>query len=412
MNLVNAVTPTHGYLLRSGTAHRRLLEDKGLVSAIRQLEPLFPSQADIIKTVRFDNMAATTQDIAELLRSQKSKSAFKVQEFNGRSSENAKEFLAAFKNYCELNKIDGAEKILTFSMCLSGSAKCWYMALSEDTKKDFELITAEFEKNYLQNCRWLNCARLESRKLLKTESAEKYIADMSDLALLVGIGDEELSKALIRGLPARLRWHVVSFNPNSLSETIQRILLGEATLSFTDREEMNVIGEGANMASTVQKVDERMDRLEDMFKSCQISKPRDYNDSQRPSDPRNNQIFSRRDNFNCNSCGMFGHRAANCNRRVQQPGQYGPQFVRPSYQPRAIRGANRMGFNRGGMFQSRFQRGRGGYSGNYNGSYGSNNARNYGNNNYGNNSYGNSNYGNNNYGNNNSYPKNGGYARM
>ena len=41
---------------------------------------------------------------------------------------------------------------------------------------------------------------------------------MSELALLVGIKEEELSKALIRGLPPKLRWHLVSFNPTSLSE--------------------------------------------------------------------------------------------------------------------------------------------------------------------------------------------------
>ena len=72
---------------------------------------------------------------------------------------------------------------------------------------------------------------------------------MSDLALLVGIGEEELSKALIRGLPAKLRWHVVSFNPSTLSETIQRILLGEATLSFDDNEHINV-GSENGMATT------------------------------------------------------------------------------------------------------------------------------------------------------------------
>ena len=71
-------------------------------------------------------------------------------------------------------------------------------------------------------------------KLLSSEPAEKYIADMSELGLLVGIKEEELLKALIRGLPPKLRWHVVSFNPPSLSGTIQRILLGEATLSFTE----------------------------------------------------------------------------------------------------------------------------------------------------------------------------------
>ena len=38
---------------------------------------------------------------------------------------------------------------------------------------------------------------------------------MPDLALLVGIRDEELSKALIRGLPAELRLNMVSFNPTT-----------------------------------------------------------------------------------------------------------------------------------------------------------------------------------------------------
>ena len=60
--------------------------------------------------------------------------------------------------------------------------------------------------------------------LLSTESADKYIADMCDLALRVGIEDTELSKTLIRGLLTRLKWHVVSFNPTTLSKTIQRIL--------------------------------------------------------------------------------------------------------------------------------------------------------------------------------------------
>ena len=72
-------------------------------------------------------------------------------------------------------------------------------------KKYFESLTEQFNHDYIQNNQWLNTTRLENRKLLSTESAEKYISDMSDLALLVGIRKEQLSKALIRGLPAKLR---------------------------------------------------------------------------------------------------------------------------------------------------------------------------------------------------------------
>ena len=98
--------------------------------------------------------------------------------------------------------------------------------------------------------------------LLSTESADKYIVDMCDLALLVGIEDTELSKTLIRGHPTRLKWHVVIFNPTTLSETIQRIISGEATLSFDDNEHINVANDNG-MTTTVQRMDERLDRLED-----------------------------------------------------------------------------------------------------------------------------------------------------
>ena len=96
--------------------------------------------------------------------------------------------------------------------------------------------------------------------LLSTESADKYIADMCDLPLLVGIEDTDLSKTLIRGHPTRLKWHVVIFNPTTLSETIQRILLGESTLSFDDNEHINVVSENG-MTTTVQRMDERLDTI-------------------------------------------------------------------------------------------------------------------------------------------------------
>ena len=107
-------------------------------------------------------------------------------------------------------------------MCLSGAAKCWFLTQPEETKNNLDRLADQFKTDYLRNNKWLNSTRLGIRKLLSSESAEKYIADMSELALLVGIKEEELSKALIRGLPPKLRWYVVCFNPTSLSETIQK----------------------------------------------------------------------------------------------------------------------------------------------------------------------------------------------
>ena len=84
--------------------------------------------------------------------------------------------------------------MLIFEMCLSGAAKRWYLTLSDLVKKDFESITEQFNYDCLQNNQWLNTTRLENRKLLNTEPAEKYISDMSDLAPLVSIGEDELSR--------------------------------------------------------------------------------------------------------------------------------------------------------------------------------------------------------------------------
>ena len=128
-------------------------------------------------------------------------------------------------------------------ICLCGAAKSWYLTLSDIIKKDCDSITKQFNHDCLQNNQWLNTTRLENRKLLNTESAENYISDMSDLALLVGIGEEELLKAL-----------TVSLNPITLSEIIQRILFGEAALSFDDNKHINVVSENG-VATIVQRMD-------------------------------------------------------------------------------------------------------------------------------------------------------------
>ena len=88
-------------------------------------------------------------------------------------------------------------------MCLSGAAKCWFLALSDEAKTKFDCLTAKFKTDYLKNKRWLNTTRLENIKFTNSESAEKNIEDMTTLALLVRIKEEELSKALIRGLPPK-----------------------------------------------------------------------------------------------------------------------------------------------------------------------------------------------------------------
>ena len=181
-------------------------------------------------------------------------------------------------------------------------------------------------------------------------------------------------KALIRGLPAKLRWHVVSFNPTTLSETIQRILLGEASLSFDDNEHINVVSENG-MAITVQRMDERLDQLEELLQSCQLSRtayPVEQND----------QPLQRSFGLNCRTCGRNSHKASECIRssydnsswvdqrfnnnsrnynndnfpnrrynnfyilRVERGNTFQPRTIRGSYNPRYYNSGVERGYNR------------------------------------------------------------------
>ena len=336
-------------ILRSKTVRRKISDENNLAEQIKQLFPLLP---EIDENKNLPIKMATKDDITEMVKYHRTKKVFEPQYFGGKTTENEKEFLSSFNNYCKLNKIDGQEKILMFEMSLSGAAKCWYSTLSDTIKKDFESLTEKFNHDYLQNNKWLNTTRLENRKLLNTESAEKYISDMSDLALLVGIGEEELSKALIRGLPAKLRWHVVSFNPTTLSETIQRILLGEATLSFDDNEHINVVSENG-MATTVQRMDERLDKLEDLLKSCQLpttTYPAEQNDQPLQSSSYGNpswvnQRFSN-NSRNYNNDNLPNRRYNDFySQRVERGNTFQPRAIRGSYNPRYYSGGER-GYNR------------------------------------------------------------------
>ena len=258
----------------------------------------------------------------DMMHKQKIKKSFEPQNFSGKTTDNGEEFMSSFNNYCKLNNIEGPKKLLIFEMCLDGAVKCWFLALSEETKKNVDCITAQFKTDCLKNNRWLNATRLENRKLTNSESAEKYIEDMSKLALLVGIKEEELTKALIRGLPPKLRWHVVSFNPTTLSETIQRILLGEATLSFTEgKNEINEISDSFAVLCT--RLEERVGRLEDLNNKAPTDGKPQYRGPL------------------CFRCGKRGHFAAQCfrpRRYAEENNQRGRGFQPPQYNRNPGRG--------------------------------------------------------------------------
>ena len=94
----------------------------------------------------------------------------------------------------------------------------------------------------------------------------------------------------------------MSFNLTTLNETIQGILLGEATLSFDDNEHINVVSENG-MATTVQRMDERLEILEELLKSWQLYR------TAYPTE-QNDQPLQRLFGLNCRTCGRNDHKSS------------------------------------------------------------------------------------------------------
>ena len=98
-------------------------------------------------------------------------------------------------------------------------------------KKTWDSVKKYFKGSYGDSNKWICNYRLENTKLKQGENCEKCIEDMTNLSMLAGISSDELSKSLIRGLPDDLKWQVVAFNPKTMEDTVERILLAESSFS-------------------------------------------------------------------------------------------------------------------------------------------------------------------------------------
>ena len=83
---------------------------------------------------------------------------------------------------------------------------------------------------------------------------------------------------------------------------MQRILMGDVSLSFGDNEHINVVSENG-IPRTVQRMGARLDRLDDFQKSCQLS----GTDQENLPLQRQFSLISRTCDVNC-------HKAPECSR--------------------------------------------------------------------------------------------------
>ena len=191
-----------------------------------------------------DMAAATKAELEKMLKIMDSRkvSAFQPTPFSGLSHESAQEFLNQFENYAKLSDLDDDEKIVVFNLLLRGLAKFWFEGLSTQDKQTFDTIKTRFKDTYLsQSKNWITTQKLKGRKLATGEKVETYIQDVIQMGNNIGLTPKEQQSALIRGLTPKLRSQLITHNPQTLADTIERIYLSETALNLQNQESVNVM---------------------------------------------------------------------------------------------------------------------------------------------------------------------------
>lgn len=139
---------------------------------------------------------ATKQEFEQLFQvTKKPKQGFYPNVFHGQITEDAREFLYNFQEYCARHKLSTEEKLNTLRFSLDGDAKAWLLGLSPSVQENYEQVRNKFIEQYLQRKNWMWTARKEARRL-PTKSAAAFVSHLASLAALTGASDQELETCI------------------------------------------------------------------------------------------------------------------------------------------------------------------------------------------------------------------------
>ena len=278
---------------------------------------------------RMANLGDVMNRLAQLDNAHKSKN-LEPNPFYGSAAEDAGDFLARFELYSELNNLAADKKLLTFFLLCRGLAKVWLDGLADADKQTYQALRARFREKFVDNQqRWLKTQELDARVQSDGESAETYISDVLLKGSRLHLTPRELRQCLIRGLKPELKSYVISHNPETLEQVIERINLGEAVGKISHKKEsVNSLDSdrlAAVLTAAVNQIDSKLDAWKRERDGTGTTAIRGANyQSGRPQPVQEDRGQHMTGSYKptgvvCWNCQRTGHMARDC--RIPQPGR-------------------------------------------------------------------------------------------
>ena len=163
-----------------------------------------------------------------MAESQSNNNQFSPPKFRGLTTENAKDWIRQFENYCTYKDYNEAKKMALFKVLLTDSAAVWYDGLPNASTNSWGNLKTAFEMRYNPPgfMKYKHANDLFNNKQGDI-SVDDFCAKMQRLATEVEANENMLRFVVINGLNPEIRNHVTRTQPIMWTDLVHHAKVGE-----------------------------------------------------------------------------------------------------------------------------------------------------------------------------------------
>jgi hypothetical protein len=154
-------------------------------------------------------------------------------QWTGKSTDDPELWLDYFHQYCTFRNLEGADKLRLFTILMRDGASVWLQTLPQQTTRSYDNLIAAFKEYYFSSpeLKFQEASALWSCPQKPTESVNDYVTRLRRGANRLNINDETLHYAILNGLRAPIKSHVLTQGVKKIQDTIHAARIAEATIS-------------------------------------------------------------------------------------------------------------------------------------------------------------------------------------